>query len=105
MDLMKMMKQAQEIQGRMQQMQEELAGLEVEGQSGAGLVTVRLTGKLDLRSLKIDPSLIKPEDAEMLEDLIVAAYQDAKAKAETAVHAKMQSITGGLPLPPGLKLF
>ncbi len=105
MDLMKMMKQAQEIQGRMQQMQEELAGLEVEGQSGAGLVTVRLTGKLDLRSLKIDPSLIKPEDAEMLEDLIVAAFQDAKAKAETAVHAKMQSITGGLPLPPGLKLF
>jgi DNA-binding YbaB/EbfC family protein len=105
MDLMKMMKQAQEIQGRMQQMQEELAGLEVEGQSGAGLVTVRLTGKLDLRSLKIDPSLIKPEDAEMLEDLIVAAYQDAKAKAETAVQAKMQSITGGLPLPPGLKLF
>ena len=105
MDLMKMMKQAQEIQGRMQQMQEELAGLEVEGQSGAGLVTVRLTGKLDLRSLKIDPSLIKPEDAEILEDLIVAAYQDAKAKAETAVQAKMQSITGGLPLPPGLKLF
>ena len=105
MDLMKMMKQAQEIQGRMQQMQEGLAGMEVEGQSGAGLVTVRLTGKLDLRSLKIDPSLIKPEDAEILEDLIVAAYQDAKAKAETAVQAKMQSITGGLPLPPGLKLF
>jgi nucleoid-associated protein EbfC len=105
MDLMKMMKQAQEIQGRMQQMQEELAGLEVEGQSGAGLVTVRLTGKLDLRSLKIDPSLIKPEDAEMLEDLILAAFQDAKGKAEAAVQAKMQEVTGGLQLPPGLKLF
>jgi len=105
MDLMKMMKQAQEIQGRMQKMQEDLAGLEVEGQSGAGLVTVRLNGKLDLRSLKIDPSLIKPEEAEMLEDLIVAAFQDAKTKAEAAVQSKMQEVTGGLPLPPGLKLF
>ena len=105
MDLMKMMKQAQEIQGRMQKMQEDLVNLEVEGQSGAGLVKVRLNGKLDARALKIDPSLIKPEDAEMLEDLIVAAFQDAKTKAETAVQAKMQEITGGLPLPPGLKLF
>ena len=105
MDLMKMMKQAQEIQGRMQKMQEELTGLEVEGQSGAGLVKVKLNGKLDVRGLKIDPSLIKPEDAEMLEDLIVAAFQDAKAKAESAVQAKMQEVTGGLALPPGLKLF
>ena len=104
MDLMKMMKQAQEIQGRMQQMQEGLANLEVEGQSGAGLVKVKLNGKLDLRALKIDPSLIKPEEAEMLEDLIVAAFQDAKAKAEAAVQAKMQEVTGGLSLPPGLKL-
>src|SRR5262245_9505387 len=102
MDLMKMMKQAQEIQGRMQKMQEELV---VEGQSGAGLVKIRLNGKLDARELKIDPSLIKPEDAEMLEDLIVAAFQDAKAKAEAAVQAKMREVTGGLPLPPGLKLF
>ena len=105
MDLMKMMKQAQEIQGRMQKMQEDLTGLEVEGQSGAGLVKVKLNGKLDVRGLKIDPSLIKPEDAEMLEDLIVAAFQDAKAKAEAAVQAKMQEVTGGLALPPGLKLF
>jgi DNA-binding YbaB/EbfC family protein len=105
MDLMKMMKQAQEIQGRMQKMQEELTGLEVEGQSGAGLVKVKLNGKLDVRGLKIDPSLIKPDDAEMLEDLIVAAFQDAKAKAEAAVQAKMQEVTGGLALPPGLKLF
>ena len=99
MDLMKMMKQAQEIQGRMQKMQEDLVGLEVEGQSGAGLVKVTLNGKLDARGLKIDPSLIKPEDAEMLEDLIVAAFQDAKTKAEAAVQSKMQEITGGLSPP------
>ena len=105
MDLMKMMKQAQEIQGRMQQMQEDLAGLEVEGQSGGGLVKVTLNGKLEARGLKIDPSLIKPEEAEILEDLIVAAFQDAKRKAEAAAQAKMQEITGGLALPPGLKLF
>ena len=104
MDIMKMMKQAQEIQGRMQKMQEELADLEVEGQSGGGLVRVRLNGKLEVRSLKIDPSLIKAEEAEMLEDLVMAAFQDAKTKAETAVQARMQEITGGLSLPPGLKL-
>ena len=105
MDLMKMMKQAQEIQGRMQKMQEDLAGLEVEGQSGGGLVKVKLNGKLEARGVKIDPSLIKPEEAEILEDLILAAFQDAKTKAETLVQAKMQEITGGLALPPGLKLF
>jgi DNA-binding YbaB/EbfC family protein len=105
MDLMKMMKQAQEIQGKVQKMQEELADLEVEGQSGAGLVKVKVNGKFDARGLKIDPSLIKPEEAEMLEDLIVAAFQDAKAKAEAAMQAKMREVTGGLPLPPGLKLF
>ncbi|HKD57031.1 MAG TPA: YbaB/EbfC family nucleoid-associated protein [Hyphomicrobiaceae bacterium] len=105
MDLMKMMKQAQEIQGRMQKIQEDLTGLEVEGQSGAGLVKVKLNGKLDALAVKIDPSLIKPEEAEMLEDLILAAFQDAKAKAEAAVQAKMREVTGGLPLPPGLKLF
>ena len=104
-DLMKLMKQAGEIQGRMQKMQEELAALEVEGQSGAGLVTVRLNGKMEARGIKIDPSLIKPDEAEMLEDLILAAFQDAKGKAEAAVQAKMQEVTGGLQLPPGLKLF
>jgi nucleoid-associated protein EbfC len=104
-DLMKLMKQAGEIQGRMQKLQEELAALEMEGQSGGGLVRVTLNGKMEARGIKIDPSLIKPDDAEMLEDLILAAFQDAKAKAETAVQAKMQEITGGLQLPPGLKLF
>jgi DNA-binding YbaB/EbfC family protein len=104
-DLMKMMKQAQEIQGRMQQLQEDLANLQIEGQSGAGLVRVTLNGKGDARAVKIDPSLVKPEEAEILEDLIVAAFQDAKGKVESAVQAKMQEITGGLALPPGLKLF
>jgi nucleoid-associated protein EbfC len=105
MNLMKMMKQAQEIQGRMQKMQEDLAALEVEGQSGAGLVKVKLNGKFEARGIKIDPSLIKPEEAEILEDLLLAAFQDAKVKAEAAVQAKMQEITGGLQLPPGMKLF
>jgi nucleoid-associated protein EbfC len=104
-DLMKLMKQAGEIQGRMQKLQEELASLEVEGQSGAGLVKVTLNGKMEARGIKIDPSLIKPGEGEMLEDLILAAFQDAKGKAETAVQAKMQEVTGGLQLPPGLKLF
>jgi DNA-binding YbaB/EbfC family protein len=104
-DLMKMMKQAQEIQGRMQQMQEELANLQVEGQSGGGLVKVTLNGKMEARAVKLDPSLLKPEDAEMLEDLILAAFQDAKGKAEAAMQEKMREVTGGLPLPPGLKLF
>lgn len=104
-DLMKMMKQAQEIQGRMQQMQEELAAQLVEGQSGGGLVKVTLNGKMEARAVKIDPSLLKPEDVEMLEDLLLAALQDAKGKAEQALQEKMQEVTGGLPLPPGMKLF
>lgn len=104
-DLMKMMKQVQDIQGRMQQMQEELASLQVEGQSGGGLVRVTLNGKMEARGVKLDPSLVKPEDTEMLEDLILAAFQDAKVKVEAALQAKMQEVTGGLPLPPGLKLF
>ena len=104
-DLMKMMKQAQEIQGRMQQVQQDLAALEVEGQSGAGMVKVKLNGKFEARAISIDPSLLKPEDAEMLEDLILAAFQDAKGKAEAAVQTKMHEVTGGLQLPPGLKLF
>jgi nucleoid-associated protein EbfC len=105
MDLMKMMKQAGEIQSRLQKVQEDLATMEVEGQSGGGLVKVRINGKFEALGVKLDPSLIKPDEAEMLEDLIVAAFQDAKSKAEAQVQAKMQELTGGLPLPPGLKLF
>ena len=104
-DLLKMMKQAQDLQGRMQKMQEELASLEVDGQSGAGMVKVTLNGKGEMRSVRIDPSLIKPGEAEMLEDLILAAHQDARAKVEAGLQEKMQEITGGLPLPPGMKLF
>jgi DNA-binding YbaB/EbfC family protein len=89
----------------MQQMQEELAALQVEGQSGGGLVRVTLNGKMEARAVKLDPSLVKPEDTEMLEDLILAAFQDAKLKAEAALQEKMQEVTGGLPLPPGLKLY
>lgn len=104
-DLMGMMKQVQGMQARMQQMQEELAAMEVSGESGAGLVRVTLNGKGDMRGLKIDPSLMKPEETEILEDLIVAATQDAKAKTEGMLQEKMKELTGGLPLPPGLKLF
>ncbi|MCL4766231.1 MAG: YbaB/EbfC family nucleoid-associated protein [Hyphomicrobiaceae bacterium] len=104
-DLMGMMKQAQELQARVQKLQEELAAIEVEGQAGAGLVNVTLNGKGEMRRLRIDPSLMKPEETEILEDLIVAGYQDAKAKAESAMQSKMQEAAGGLPLPPGLKLF
>ena len=104
-DLMGMMKQAQELQARVQKMQEELAALELEGQAGAGLVRVTLNGKGEMRGLKIDPSLLKPDEAEILEDLVIAGFQDAKSKVEQAMQSKMQEITGGLPLPPGLKLF
>ena len=104
-DLMKMMKQAQELQGRMQQMQEELAALEVSGQSGAGMVRITLNGKGEMRSVKIDPSLLRPDDVEMVEDLVLAAFTDAKGKVEGEMQKRMQDVAGGLPLPPGLKLF
>jgi len=105
MNLMGMMKQVGEMQVRMQQMQEELAGLEIEGQSGGGLVKVTLSGKGDLKKVRIDPSLVKPGEAEILEDLVVAAAQDAKGKLDAQLQVKMQEMAGGLPLPPGMKLF
>jgi nucleoid-associated protein EbfC len=104
-DLMGMMKQARDLQAKMQQMQDDLAALEVHGQSGAGLVQVTLNGKGEMRSLKIDPSLVKTDEVEILEDLIIAAFQDAKVKAEQAMQTKMQEATAGLPIPPGMKLF
>jgi DNA-binding YbaB/EbfC family protein len=100
-----MMKQAQQLQGRMADMQAELERTLIEGRSGGGMVVVTLSGKGDMTALKIDPSLLKPEEAEILEDLIVAAHNDAKAKVEAAMKEKMKGLTGGLPLPPGLKLF
>lgn len=104
-DLMGMMKQAQQLQAKMQQMQQELADMEIEGRSGAGLVTVRLNGKGEVRAIKIDPSLMKPDEVEIVEDLIVAAAADAKSKADDLMQEKMKELTGGLPLPPGMKLF
>jgi nucleoid-associated protein EbfC len=104
-DLMGMMKQAQGLQAKMQKMQDELAALEVTGRSGGGLVSITLNGKSDVKSVKIDPSLAKADEVEILEDLILAAFQDAKAKAEHAMQTKMQEATAGLPIPPGMKLF
>lgn len=102
-DIMGMMKKAQELQGRMAEMQAELGNIEVEGRAGGGLVTVTLTGKGDLRAVHVDPSLFKEDEVEVLEDLLVAAHADAKGKAEQAMAAKMQEVTSGLPLPPGMK--
>lgn len=103
-----MMKQAQELQGRMAEMQAELERMEVEGSAGGGVVRVALSGKGDLKRVAIDPSLAKdlaePEAIEIVEDLIVAAHADAKRKLEEALQEKMQAVTGGLPLPPGLGL-
>ena len=104
-DFLGMMKQAAQLQSKMQAMQEELATVEVEGISGGGLVSVHITAKMEGKSIKIDPSLIKPEEREILEDLLVTALGDARRKAEAAMQEKMQALTGGLGLPPGLKLF
>jgi nucleoid-associated protein EbfC len=104
-DLMGMMKQAAELQAKMQALQAELERIEVEGTAGGGLVTVTLSAKGELKGVKLDDSLIKPAEKEILEDLLVAAHTDARRKAEALVQDKMKSLTGGLPLPPGLKLF
>jgi hypothetical protein len=103
-NLGQMMKQAQAMQAKMAEMQEKLGQLEVTGQSGAGMVKATLNGKSELRRLKIDPSLVDPTEVEVMEDLIVAAVNDAKLKVEAAVAEEMKQVTGGLDLPPGLKL-
>lgn len=105
MNIMQMMKQAQDLQAKMQQMQSELDALEVEGQAAAGAVVVRLSGTGDLRALKVDPALLKPEEADILEDLVIAAHKDARNKADAARQERMKHVTGGLPIPPGMKLF
>jgi DNA-binding YbaB/EbfC family protein len=104
-DFMGLMKQAAQLQSKMEALQAELDTIEVEGTAGGGLVTVTLTGKGDMKGAKIDDSLIKPGEKEILEDLLVAAHADARRKAETVMKEKMQGLTGGLPLPPGMKLF
>ena len=101
-DLMNMMKAAQEMKGRMEEMQAKIAEMVVEGRSGGGLVTVTLNGKGDMKGLKIDKSLVS-DDVSVLEDLIIAAHNDAKGKVEYEMNAKMQEMTAGLPIPPGLK--
>ncbi len=103
-DLGSLMRQVQEMQERMQRMQQELAEAEVEGTAGGGLVSVRLNGKGEMRGVRIDESLLKPEEREILEDLIVAAHNDAKAKMEALIAEKMKEATGDLPLPPGMNL-
>ena len=103
-DIMGLMKQAKEMQSKMQAMQDELAEAEAEGQAGAGLVKVTLSGKGEMRSISIDPSLLKEEEGEILEDLIVTATNDAKGKVEQLMAEKTQELTAGLPLPPGMKL-
>jgi nucleoid-associated protein EbfC len=104
-DFLGLMKQAAELKSKMEAMQAELEHIEVEGSAGGGLVTVKLSGKGEMKGVKIDDTLIKPSEKEIVEDLIVAAHADARRKAEALLQEKMKAMTGGLPLPPGLKLF
>ena len=103
-NLGQMMKQAQQIQQKMADMQNELEQMEIVGKSGGGMCQVTLTGKGMAKKVLIDPALVNPDDAEVLEDLIVAAINDARAKTDEATREKMQEITGGLSLPPGMQL-
>ena len=103
-NLGQMMKQAQEMQTKVQEMQEKLVEVQISGVSGGGMVTIKLNGKGEMLNLHIDPSLFNPNDAEIVEDLIVAAFSDAKGKLEVRVAEEMSKITGGLNLPPGFNL-
>ncbi len=104
-DFLGLMKQAAELKSKMEAMQAELEHLEVEGASGGGLVVVKLSGKGEMKTIKVDESLIKPSEKEIMEDLIMAAHAEARRKAEALLQEKMQTVAGGLPLPPGMKLF
>lgn len=99
-----MMKQAQQMQSKMQEMQAKLGDIEATGQAGAGMVTVIVNGKGDLKKVKLDKSVVDPEDIEVLEDLLVAAFNDAKGKIEAHVAEETSKLMGGLKLPPGVKL-
>lgn len=103
-DMGKIMKQAQEMQSKMAEAQDRLDAIEVTGEAGAGLVTVTASAKGEVRGLSVDPSLFKPEEREVVEDLIVAAIQDAQARAQAAAQEEMGKITEGMGLPPGMKL-
>lgn len=104
-DFLGLMKQATELKSKMEAMQAELERLEIEGVAGGGLLAITISGKGDVRGVRIDDSLLKPDQKEILEDLFVAAHADARRKLEATLQEKMQALTGGLPLPPGLKLF
>lgn len=104
-DIMGLMKQASELQSKMSELQAELDRTEVDGAAGGGLVRLTMSAKGEVRSVNIDPSLLTPQEKEVVEDLMVAAHGDARRKAEILVQEKMQSLTGGLPIPPGMKLF
>jgi DNA-binding YbaB/EbfC family protein len=104
-DFLGMMKQATQLQAKMQEMQAELDQITVDGAAGGGLVSVTMSAKGDLKAVRIDDTLMKPGEKEIIEDLIVTAHADARRKAEALLADKMKSLTGGLPLPPGLKLF
>ena len=104
-DMMGLMKQAQQMQQKMADVQAELDSIEVEGASGGGMVTVTLSAKGALKAVKIDPSLMVAEEREILEDLIVAACADGRTKGERVMPERMAEITQGLPIPPGMKLF
>jgi hypothetical protein len=101
-DILGMMKQAAEIQAKMKAIQDELEHIEVEGIAGGGLVSVRMTAKMEIKGVRIDASLMKPDEREVVEDLLVTAAADARRKAEAAAQEKMATLTGGLKLPPGL---
>lgn len=103
-NIAKMMKKAQEMQEKMGTMQNEMEAIEVEGQSGAGMVKITLDGKGNLKNVSIDPELLNSEDAEVVEDLIVAAHADAKGKSDAKMQEEMAKLTGGLGLPAGMKL-
>ena len=103
-DFMGLMKQAAQLQTKMQELQAELDRIEVEGTAGGGIVSVKLTAKGELKGVRIDDSLYKPSEKEIVEDLLIAAHADARRKAEGIMQEKMKSLTGGLPLPPGMNL-
>ena len=103
-DFMGLMKQAAQLQTKMQELQAELDRIEVEGTAGGGMVSVKLTAKGELKGVRIDDSLYKPSEKEIVEDLLIAAHADARRKAEGIMQEKMKSLTGGLPLPPGMNL-
>ncbi len=103
-DILNIMKQAKEMQSKMSELQEDMANVEAQGTAGGGMVTIILSGKGELKGVTIDPSLLSDGEAEMIEDLLIAAHSDAKTKVEEIVAEKTRELTAGLPIPPGMKL-